>query len=109
MKKVQIQLTPDRPKLLTDLGYTFKKINFVLLEVDVPIDMSANALVKKLKTYKADKCLFDQWFDGDNRDVDRFTKQLFELFIIADGVNKDKIISTYPELFENIQSIKPIL
>lgn len=51
-----------------------------------------------------ESCLFDQWYNGENPNINNFTKQLFETFLVADGINRNKIRISWPELFENLQS-----
>ncbi len=50
------------------------------------------------------QCLFDQWYYQTNTNLNNFTKQIFEAFLIADGNNRHKIKEAWPEWFENLQS-----
>lgn len=50
------------------------------------------------------KCLFDQWYDGEAININNFTKQIFEAFIVADFGNREKIKNSWPEWFKNLQS-----
>lgn len=51
------------------------------------------------------KCLYDQWFDGEQANLNRFTITLFTLFHYADGANKQKILAAWGSYFEGSQNI----
>jgi hypothetical protein len=51
------------------------------------------------------KCLYDQWYEGEQKNLNNFTKKLFEAFMIADGTNRAKFIREWPEYFKGSQNI----
>lgn len=51
------------------------------------------------------KCLFDQWYDGDIKNLNNFTVKLFEVFLIADGSNRQKFVTGWPEYFEGSKNL----
>lgn len=51
------------------------------------------------------KCLYDRWYDDEEKALNRFTVTLFAAFQYADGANKQKIIATWPEWFEGSVNI----
>ena len=51
------------------------------------------------------KCLYDQWCDGQQINLNNFTNKLFEAFQVADGINRSKFIKEWPEFFEGSENI----
>lgn len=51
------------------------------------------------------RCLYDQWFDGESKNISNFVEGLFRLVAFADGTNKERIVKTWPEYFEGSQNI----
>lgn len=53
------------------------------------------------KSFDMEKCLYDRWFDNEVKNLNRFTVTLFQAYQYADGTNKAKIKSAWPEWFTN--------
>lgn len=45
------------------------------------------------------KCLYDQWMDGEAKNLNQFTLKIFQAIQCADGTNKAKIIAAWPDWF----------
>lgn len=52
-----------------------------------------------------EKCLYDQWMDGQILNLNTFTTLIFHAFQAADGTNKQKIIGQWPEWFKGSENI----
>jgi hypothetical protein len=50
-------------------------------------------------------CLYDRWYDGDVVNINNFHQKLFELFQLADGINKAIILAGWPVLFRDSNNI----
>jgi len=50
------------------------------------------------------KCLFDQWYDSEVKNLNNFTVKIFGAFLIADYENREIIKNAWPGWFENLQS-----
>ncbi len=50
-------------------------------------------------------CQYDLWVNGISNNLNNFQNQLFNLFQVADGTNKGKILRTWPELFIDSKEI----
>lgn len=61
-------------------------------------------LIKTITVSSSEECLFDQWYNDKVKNLNEFTLLLFKSFIAADGSNKAKIKTTWPEWFKDIQS-----
>lgn len=51
------------------------------------------------------KCLYDQWYDGEAKNLNKFTIELFKIIQYADGPNRLRIVQAWPEWFESSEYI----
>jgi hypothetical protein len=52
-----------------------------------------------------EKCLYDRWMDGEERNLNKFTLSLLMAFQYADGVNRRKIMDNWPDYFRGSVNI----
>lgn len=52
-----------------------------------------------------EKCLYDQWFDGQQPSLNTFTVLIFNALQAASGDNKAKLIKAWPEWFADSKYI----
>lgn len=47
------------------------------------------------------KCLYDQWMDGEAKNISRFQTILFQAMQCADGTNRNKLKNAFPDWFRD--------
>jgi len=52
-----------------------------------------------------EKCLYDQWMDGELTNSNRFFLTMMDAYVFADGQNKAIIRNAWPEWFKDSRNI----
>lgn len=56
-----------------------------------------------------ENCLYDRWMDGEERNLNRFTLTLFQLYQNADGTNKSKICKHGESILTALNMVKSLV
>lgn len=94
----------------SSFGFTTNLIGLTVEDLQNKTTADQNKIIIEkcnafISTLNISVCKYDKWVEGGEKALSKFENTLFQLFGFADGTNRMKIITAWPDLFINSKNI----